>query len=25
MLSADELQIIIYRNDKWEFVNEPEL
>nr|WP_262984300.1 hypothetical protein [Nostoc sp. 'Peltigera membranacea cyanobiont' 210A] len=25
ILSADELQIIVYRNGEWEFVNEPEL
>ncbi|WP_442935921.1 DUF6888 family protein [Nostoc sp.] len=25
ILSADELQIIVYPNGEWEFVNEPEL
>ncbi|MEH2389294.1 MAG: hypothetical protein V7K14_26715 [Nostoc sp.] len=25
ILSAEELQIIVYRNGEWEFVNEPEL
>ncbi|WP_375453000.1 DUF6888 family protein [uncultured Nostoc sp.] len=25
ILSADELQIIVYRNGEWDFVNEPEL
>ncbi|MEH2260587.1 MAG: hypothetical protein V7K60_31315 [Nostoc sp.] len=25
ILSADELQIIVYRNGEWEFVNKPEL
>ena len=25
ILSADELQIIVYCNGKWKFVNEPEL
>ncbi|WP_404800341.1 DUF6888 family protein [Amazonocrinis nigriterrae] len=25
ILAADELQIIVYPNGEWEFVNEPEL
>jgi hypothetical protein len=25
ILAADELQIIVYPNSEWEFVNEPEL